>query len=253
MTTQSLDLISHPDTAIESGLDRIKNVPALTKEDSEWLVGHSEHLNHVMKDTFIWRTEEQKLSIISDGYHPTTHSKFHQAILEQKVQFGQLMYLGKDYEMKKLEAEELMLDIEDAKKEDTPRSQIRQKKLELELKFKQYELNQMHIQMTYRMKEVKGWQNIEESLMKAMEKDGLSIDEIWNKERGEIVTNFKVFLTNLKGIEKTTDGGEYQNLINLAIYGIQRARQVGAYDELVKTLNADQLRAIHWLKERNFI
>jgi hypothetical protein len=67
-------------------------------EDTQFLMDNSQHLGLVMEKTFMWRTNFQKRSIINDVNHPTNHSKFHQAILEQKVQFDQTLYLAKEFE-----------------------------------------------------------------------------------------------------------------------------------------------------------
>lgn len=149
-------------TPIEVALDTVSKFEILGKEDLKFLEEKKEHLHKVFYQTYVWRTQMQKESIISDYYHPTLHSKFHQCILEQKVQTDQLFQLLKDMQLKKIELKEILLDIEELESiERTPRENLKLEKLYVEKDFKMYELQQMRILVDYRMKEVKGWQQIE--------------------------------------------------------------------------------------------
>ena len=94
-------------------LNTVKSVSVFKPEDIGFLVEHKDHLWKVMEKSYIWRTPMQKMSIVSDNYCPTLHSKFHQTLAEQKVQFDQAMYLAKEYEEKKLGIEELELVLDE--------------------------------------------------------------------------------------------------------------------------------------------
>ena len=224
----------------------VKDLPIMKTEDVNFLVEHSEHLGQVMENTHMWRTDMQKKSIINDNQHPTLHSKFHQAILEQKVQFDQAMYLAKDFEMKKLEIEELECDLEELG--DTKRDDIKRRRLMLELKFKQYELKNMQIAMKYRMDEVKGWQNIEEDLLQQMRDAGMSEEVIWEKGAEETKSMFFYTMNNLQGISKTTDSGEYNNLVSLACFAYTSAKQAGLLDEFIREATPVQLDSIKFVE-----
>lgn len=241
-------------------VEAVRNLPIMKEEDTAFLMEHSEHLGMVMENTFMWRTDGQKRSIINDLQHPTIHSKFHQAILEQKVQFDQAMYLAKDFEVRKLELEEKQCDLEDLDKDDLEhpenikRNDIKRRKLALELNFMQYELKQMQISMKYRMAEVKGWQAIEEDLMGIMKEAGLSDEEIWHKDASEIEDLFFFTMNNLQGIAKTTDGGEYNNLVSLAAFAYKQALEANLLEgfkqkaEIGKMLPV--LNSITFIEER---
>ena len=71
---------------ISDVLTSVKDIQVFEKEDFSFLIKNKNHLGLVLKNTHMWRTDLQKESIISDGYHPNSHSKFTQAILEQKEQ-----------------------------------------------------------------------------------------------------------------------------------------------------------------------
>jgi len=213
-------------------ISAVKDIQVIKDDDMKFLVEHKEHLAAVFENVHMWRTDSQKRSIISDAYHPTLHSKFHQAICEQKVQLDQAFYLAKDFEMKKLEIEELALDLEELG--DTTRDDIKRKRIQIDMQFKQYELKQMEIAMNYRMSEVKGWQQLEQQLLEQMRAEGMDEETIWNKNAGEIEFMFFQFLTNLQGLKNSTDGAEAHNLVALAMFGVQQAKEIGKFDEWVK-------------------
>ena len=224
----------------------VRDLPIMTEENTIFLVEHSKHLGQVMENTHMWRTDMQKKSIINDIQHPTIHSKFHQAILEQKVQFDQAMYLAKDFEMKKLEIEELECDLEELT--DSKRDKIKERRIMLDLQFKQYELKQMQIAMKYRMDEVKGWQLIEEDLLQQMHDAGMSEDAIWQKGSEETKSMFFLTMNNLQGISKTTDSGSYNNLVSLACFTYKTAKQAGLLEEFKKEATPVQLDSIRWIE-----
>lgn len=227
-------------------VNAVKDLPVVKEEDAKFLMEHSEHLGMVLENTFMWRTDYQKRSIINDLQYPTIHGKFHQCILEQKVQFDQAMYLAKDFENLKLDIEELECDLEELG--DTKRDNIKRRKLMLDLQFKHYELNQMRIAMNYRMAEVRGWQQIEEELLTVMREAGLSEEVIWHKNAGEMANMFFLTLNNLQGIAKSTEAGEYSNLVSLACYAYQAAKQAGMLEELKSKATDTQLDSIAFVE-----
>lgn len=251
-------------------VDAVKSFPIMKTEDSQFLATHSEHLGKVMEHTFMWRTDFQKLSIIDDRNHPDLHSKFHQAILEQKVQFDQAMYLAKQYEMRKLDVEDLQLDIDkidsfvytisvSSSDDDTietdnfielekRRNDIKRRRLTVELQFAQYELQQMRIQMKYRMKEVRGWQAIEDDLITTMHDQGYDDEYIWTKESDEVSALFKVSMTNLPAIANSTDAGEFNNLIQIAIFAYNQAKQYGILESVIADCNKEQKEAVKYVE-----
>ncbi len=232
-------------TSVTNMLETIRPMQIVKKEDQTFLAEHKQHFAQVFEKVHIWRTDTQKLSIVSDSYHPTDHSKFHQAILEQKVQLEQAFYLAKDFEMKKLEIEELMLDLEDLG--ETARDAIKRRKIEIEVQFKKFELEQMTIAMDYRMAEVKGWQKIENDLLERMRARGVPEEDIWTKDAGEIESMFFATLTNLQGLAKTTDGAEANNLLALAKFYVKKVAEAGRLDEYKKRCNLSQLDSLRFL------
>lgn len=228
-------------------VEAVRQLPVLKEEDAKFLQEHSKHLTQVMHSTHMWRTEEQKKQIINDFHFPTLHAKFHQAILEQKVQFDQTMYLAKDFELKKLEIEELECDLEELG--DTKRDLIKKRKHTIELQFKQYELKQLSIAMGYRMKEIKGWQAIQEEILIKMREGGIDEDTIWSKDEGEFTSMFYHALNQLSSVGTTTDSAERGNLIAMATYVVKKAKESGLLEKLKSKCNDIQLQSLKALGE----
>ncbi len=246
------NIILHEPKSLDVVLEEVRSIAVMAPEDNKFLMEHKEHLTTVMEKTFMWRTDVQKRSIISDSYHPTLHSKFHQAILEQKVQLDQTFYLAKDFEMKRLDIEENLLDIADLENETTlspERKELKLRKLQLALSFKQYELKQAQIAMHYRMDEVKGWQTLQEDLLMEMRAQGMDEETIWSKGAGEVESMFFQFLTNLQGLAKTSDGAEANNLVSLAKFGVQQAKEMGIFESLKARCTPAQLNSLKFLGE----
>jgi hypothetical protein len=238
-------IVKNPSTAVANILDTIKPMSIIKQEDQNFLVEKKEHFAQVFEKVHIWRTDTQKMSIISDDYHPTLHSKFHQSMLEQKVQLEQSFYLAKDFEMKKLEIERLMLDLEELG--DSKRDDIKRRELEIEIQFKKYELDQMVIAMNYRMSEVKGWQKLQEELLTQMRDAGMDEETIWSKDAGEIEAMFFGSLTRLQGLAKTTDGAEAANLVAVAKFYVQKVAESGMLPKLKSKCNSAQLDSLKFL------
>lgn len=229
-------------------LDAVKNIPVLKQEDVQFLQEKSQHLAQVMERTQMWRTDMQKASIINDVHFPTPHAKFHQAMLEQKVQFDQAMYLAKDFEMKKLDIEEKHLELEELG--DSKREEIQKRRFQIEIQFMEYELKQMQIAMQYRMQEVKGWQAIQEELLADLRASGMDEDSIWSKNDGELKAMFFLAMNNLQALPSTTDSAERSNLISLAIFSYQNAKRANLLEEFKKEASKPVLDSIAFIEKQ---
>lgn len=260
-------------TTVANILDAVRNIPVMKEDDMNFLKEKSEHLGKVMERTHMWRTDLQKVSIINDVEFPTIHSKFHQSILEQKVQFDNAMFLAKDYEDAKFDMEKLEIEISEleyynknilGEREDInelsdecsyfeyKRNEIDIKKKKLELQFKAYTLQQMRIAMDYRMQEVKGWQVIEENLINTMNKEGLSEEEIWTKSTNEIEGTFLHTMTRLQSLHDKLSSAEYNNLIAAAVHCYNQAHLTDKLDEYRRKCNPQQLDSLIFIEKNVF-
>ena len=250
------EIIKNENNKFKELLD-IPKTDLINKEDLNFLVEHKDHLHKVLNKTYIWRTDGEKNSIISDSFFPTLHGKFHQALREQKVQFNETLYLMKDFEERKIDISDKQIKMEQIKDKIMRTEDVlkirklenKLKKLELALKFSDYELEQARTAMGYRMKEVKGWQLIQDRLIKQMKTDGLSEEEIWQKDSQEIKELFFRFLTKMHGIKSSTDGAEYTNLVGLARWVVDQAKADGKFKEWTHQCDIVQLESLRMLGE----
>lgn len=251
-----------PELSPQTYLNPATSLTAFEKEDLNFLQENKETIAKVYKHTWMWRTDSQKRSIVSDFFYPTAHAKFHQAILEQKVQLDQALQLAKDYENAKLDREMLVVEIEELEEQVNnlgkntfghKKAVINLKKKEIALSFKDYELANLKNTMIYRMKEVKGWQTIENQLIEAMKSNGLTEEQIWNKEAGEVYTNFFSFINMYLGVAQSTDSAEVNNLTSLALHGIKEAVESGIIQNLIPICNKEQKDALIKLGYENLV
>jgi hypothetical protein len=253
-----------PELSPETYINPATSLTAFEKEDLHFLEQNKQTIAKVYKHTWQWRTDAQKRSIVSDFFYPTAHGKFHQAILEQKVQLDQALELARNYENAKLDREMMEIELEELEakvkkleniKNTTAykKAVINLKKKEIALSFKDYELANIKNSMLYRMKEVKGWQVIEDKLIETMKQNGMNEEQIWNKETGEVYTNFFGFLNMYLGVGQSTDSAEVNNLTSLALHGIKEEIESGIIQNLIPLCNADQKAAITKLGYGNLI
>ncbi|HNQ20092.1 MAG TPA: hypothetical protein PKI46_03410 [Bacteroidales bacterium] len=233
-------------------LANIRPSELFSKEDISFFVAKKEEIKKTFTNTYMWRTDGQKRSIINDFNFPTIHSKFHQALLEQKVQLNETLELSKAYEETLLEVEDLGYELEELHRNfDKEVDELQKKRLsvairkkELELQYKNYALENQKIACNYRMKEVKGWENIKDSLFNKLKEHGYTEEEIYNKETGEVETQFFTYLNNYLTLENSTNAAEVANLTASALFAIQQAIDTGMIDRLLNQCNPDQINGL---------
>lgn len=233
----------------------VKDTQIISTEDAKFLSENVENFKNIIEHTYMWRTKGQKLSIISNEFFPTIHSKFHQCILETKVQFNELFRLSVDAEKAKLKVEKISIDIEEIQNKLTKElNEFKNKKLEIKLKEKELDLRQKAAELSnfqtaasYRMKELKQWKEIQDDLYNKMKQNNYTDEQIWNKEAEELEDQFYLFLNKLNGIEQSTNAAEVSNLTGLAKFAIEQAKQSGNFERLVNKCNQEQLETLEKL------
>mgnify|MGYP001196071335 FL=1 len=81
------------------GVDKIKDVDILEKNDLTTVAELSKELQRVFEVKQVWRTEtEMRYSVLNDTSFPTPASKYWQCVREQDVFFGNLIQLSCDYQ-----------------------------------------------------------------------------------------------------------------------------------------------------------
>lgn len=224
----------------------------ISEEDKKFLMESRESLQKTLLNTWMWRTPAQHETIISDRFFPTPHSKFHQALLEQKVQFTEAARLSKEIQLKKLEIEDKIIDLEEVEATqgevenvfEIKRLNVQKRRLNVEIRDSNSELMQMKIAMEYRMREVKSWERIKGIILNFMKEQKIPESAIYDKTAGEIEAYFFTFLNNIKGLENSTDGAEVNNLIGLAQWAVKKAKEAGLFEQLKASCTEEQLASL---------
>lgn len=253
----------NPDNIAKNIVEIATGTDIMTSEDKKFFIKNTDRWQQVQQNCHIWRTSTEKESILFE--HPTVHSKFHQAILENKVFVDETVRLAKESEIQKLEAEELYVDMEKLKQEiiklesirmyensdDDAEYKIKKKNIKLrkktiELQEKVYVIQQSSIAMKYRIAELKDWKAFEDELIQQMQTEGYSDEEIWDKNFGQTEGYFLLFLTKYQGVAtgSISDGGEIHNMTYLANYAIQKAINEGKFESYLKRCNRIQLDSL---------
>ena len=255
----------NPDNIARNLVEMTNRADIMTPEDKKFFIENTERWSLVQQNCHIWRTNTEKRSILSEL--PTTHLKFHQAILENKVFVDETVRLAKDAEIQKLDAEELYVDIENLKeeilaiekqREDNEEDSseykqfsylIRKKDIEIrkktvELQEKAYQIQQSAIAMKYRMAENRAWLGFEDEMIAEMKADGLTDEEIWNKDSAQLQGYFYLFLTKFNAVKSSTDSGEVHNLTYLAKFAVEEVIKSGDFEQLVTRCDRTQLQSL---------
>ena len=255
----------NPDNIAKNLVAMTTRADIMTPEDKKFFIENTERWGMVQQNCHIWRTNTEKRSILSEL--PTTHLKFHQAILENKVFVDETVRLAKDAEIQKLDAEELYVDIENLKEEITDleeqRNQyeedssehkqisyrIRKKDIEIrkktvELQEKAYQIQQSAIAMKYRVDELKDWKQFEDEMIEQMKSEGITDEEIWNKNSAQAMGYFYLFLTKFNAVKSSTDSGEVHNLTYLARFSVEEAIRSGNFENWVVRCDRTQIQSL---------
>ena len=255
----------NPDNIAKNLVAMTNRADIMTPEDKKFFIENTERWSMVQQNCHIWRTSTEKRSILSEL--PTTHLKFHQAILENKVFVDETVRLAKDAEIQKLDAEELYVDIENLKEEiadlTEQRSEyeedsseykqfsyrIRKKDIEIrkktvELQEKAYQIQQSAIAMGYRMAENRAWKQFEDEMIDEMRADGLSDEEIWDKNSAQLLGYFYLFLTKFNAVKSSTDSGEVHNLTYLARFAVDEIIKIGSFEDAVIRCDRTQIQSL---------
>ena len=255
----------NPDNIARNLVSLTTRTDIMTPEDKKFFIDNTERWGMVQQNCHIWRTSTEKRSILSEL--PTTHLKFHQAILENKVFVDETVRLAKDAEIQKLDAEELYVDIENIKEEISEFTKqredyeedsseykqlsyrIRKKDIELrkktvELQEKAYQIQQSAIAMKYRVDELKDWKQFEDEMIEQMKSEGFTDEEIWDKNSAQLLGYFYLFLTKFNAVKSSTDSGEVHNLTYLARFAVDEIIKIGSFEDAVIRCDRTQIQSL---------
>jgi hypothetical protein len=187
-------------------------------------------LKSELQDTFlnvqIFRTRtEMEVSILNDLKHPTPDSKYWQAMREQNVMFQELVMLSYEYRKNQVEIKilerKLALESDDLEKE----------LLQIEIEKKQFiGINQERTAKD-RIRELREWHEIKESLKPDMTASLTDVNE------HQLVSYTLRWINQLSGLSENTSISERNNLLGQLDKGIKLCKQKGCMTKVLKQIS----------------
>ena len=162
------------------GVDKIKDVDILEKDDLMSVSKLSKELQRVFEVKQVWRTEtEMRYSVLNDVSFPTPASKYWQCIREQDVFFSNLIQLSCDYQKTQGELELLEVEFDEIKGKTKKANALRKIK-DAEIKEKKFGLMNMRLQAHDRVREINLWEQLKQE---QMNKDDFDINDVDKHQR----------------------------------------------------------------------
>ena len=157
------------------GVDKIKDVDILEKDDLMSVSKLSKELQRVFEVKQVWRTEtEMRYSGRNDVSFPTPASKYWQCVREQDSFFSNLIQLSCDYQKAQGELELLECEYDETKGASKKSKALRMIK-DAEIKQKKFALMNMRLQAHDRVREINLWEQLKQE---QMNKDDFNIDDV---------------------------------------------------------------------------
>jgi hypothetical protein len=157
------------------GVDKIKDVDILEKDDLVSVSKLSKELQRVFEVKQVWRTEtEMRYSVLNDVSFPTPASKYWQCVREQDSFFSNLVQLSCDYQKSQGELELLEIEFDEIKGASKKSKALRMIK-DAEIKQKKFALMNMRLQAHDRVREISLWEQLKQE---QMAKDDFNIDDV---------------------------------------------------------------------------
>ena len=157
------------------GVDKIKDVDILEKNDLTTVAELSKELQRVFEVKQVWRTEtEMRYSVLNDTSFPTPASKYWQCVREQDVFFGNLIQLSCDYQKTQGELELLEIEFDEIKGK-TKKANAQRKIKDAEIKEKKFSLMNMRLMAHDRVREIGLWENLKNE---QLEKGDFDISDV---------------------------------------------------------------------------
>ena len=134
----------------------------LKPEDAQTIIALKEELTDNWTKKQIFRTEtEMRISVLNDGKHPTTASKYWQSVREQSAHFDAMM--GLSFDLRRLKIKELKLDKKMQKAIDA-NDELKQMSLQIDIEELMYSRANMEQVAKDRVREISTWSKIKSEL-----------------------------------------------------------------------------------------
>ena len=181
----------------------MNEIEVLNKSDQKLFKALRDELQDSWRKRQVFRTEtEMRLSVLNDGKHPTSASKYWQAVWEQSVFFDNLMILSFEYRrnLARLSHKE-----EKLKTETDP---YKRQLLEIDIDEKRWVIDQQKQEAHHRIRELEHWSRIKAEL-----DDGSFDTSDPNSHQAESLG--MRFENDLKSLTPGTPFSESRNVIGL--------------------------------------
>ena len=229
----------------------IQKADILPEKDRNILVGLKDELRHGFIHGQVHRTRtEAEISVLEDLKFPTQDSKYWQAIREQQVHFAELVMLSYEYqknlkEIEILEAEIMALESE---KNDSLKD-YELKKLNAEIDLKEIEINKklfiaanQRRTATARMREIINWHEIKAQLLPKLQ---YGTDDVNAHQLGSYLQRFiNQYLDIRKHNLHNIPPADLNNLVGQLITTYRRAEEVGIKDKVLQEYSPTDRRLI---------
>lgn len=134
----------------------------LKPEDAQVILDLKEELSDTWEKKQIFRTEtEMRVSVLNDGKHPTTASKYWQAVREQNSMFESI--IGNTFDIRKEQLKKEVIERKLQKAIDENKD-LKIKKYQIDLDEKLFVLASLKQQIQDRVRELKLWSKIKSEL-----------------------------------------------------------------------------------------
>lgn len=195
-------------------LSIIESSKILKQEDLIQLSGFRNELQDMFLNVQIFRTRtEMEISILNDLKHPTSDSKYWQAMREQNVMFQELVMLSYEYRKNQVEIKILQ------KKVDFESDELEKELLQIEIEKKQFiGINQERTAKD-RIREIREWHEIKESLKPSMSASLTDANE------HQLISYTTQWINQLMGMSENTSISEKNNLLGQLDKGLKLCRE----------------------------
>jgi len=202
-------------------LSIIESSKILRQEDLRQLSALSGELQDTFLNVQMFRTRtEMEASILNDLKHPTPDSKYWQSMREQNVMFQELVMLSYEYRKNQVEIKILERKIYNESDE------LEKELLQIEIEKKQFiGINQERTAKD-RIREIREWHEIKESLKPLMTASLIDVNE------HQLLSYTARWINQLMGMNEATSISERNNLLGQLDKGLKLCRERGHMKKL---------------------
>ncbi len=205
---------------VTSQFEQLFGSEILTKEDLNVVSNLKHELIDTLKKTQIHRTRtEMEVSVLNDVKHPTSASKYWQALREQGVMFEELVMLSFEYRKKQVEVK--ILERKFGKEQDDLEREL----LGIEIEKEKYILSNQERVAKARIREIQDWSEI-----KKRESAFMDDNDLENVDYHQLISYTKRWIKQSILMGSNGSPAERQNLMGQLRSGISTCIKLGLLD-----------------------